>query len=151
VSKNLTTETKQLAKAYSVEFKDCGSGHIQLKGHGVLVNYWPESKRKTLYSPTLERRETNCLPWDAVRLCLSGAKPGMKPSKPKKNRANFSLKPVHTNPAKLKHFYTGDTPPWEGEGFEFNSAGDRLRHEAWILEQNAIALRVQANEMDEAA
>jgi len=39
---------KKLCKEGCVEFKDCGNGHIQLKGV-LLVNYYPDSKNKTSY------------------------------------------------------------------------------------------------------
>lgn len=151
---DLITDTKALAKAYSIEFKDCGNGHIQLRAHGNLINYWPNSKKKTLQSPTLGRSEKNVLPWDAIQMCLTEAKKGMRPMKKSdipKNRPAFDLKSVTTNPAGIKHLYTGKTPPWEGTGFEFNQPSDKLRHEAWSMEQKAISLRVDADEMDEAA
>jgi len=152
MSNDLIKETQQLAKSYAVDFKDCGNGHIQLRAHGVLVNYYPNSKQKSLYSPTLNRREKNCLPWDAIRLCQSGAKSNMKPKKPAKNRAQFSLDPVKTNPAKLKHFYAGEVPPWELPGeYSFNTDSDKLRHDAYLLEQQALLLREDANELDKAA
>ena len=147
-------ETKALAKAYSVEFKDCGNGHIQLSAHGNLVNYYPDSKKRTLYSPTLDRRENHVSPWDAVRLCLSEAKKGMRPMKKKdipKGQAQFSLKPVKANPAGLVHLYNGDAPPWEGSGFEFCAESDKLRHRARQLENGVIKLRAKADELDEAA
>lgn len=147
---NAIKETKDLAKAYSVDFKDLGAGHIQLSAHGVLVNYYPLSKRRTVYSPTLGRKETDCSPWDAVRLCLSEAAPGMKPKKPTKNRVQGSLKTKRTNPAGLKHLYQGDEPPWNGEEFSFGSESDEMRHGAWEKEQEAIQLRAKADELDEA-
>lgn len=152
--KDLIAETKSLAKAYNVDFKECASGHIQLRAHGNLVNYWPNSKNKTMHSPTLDRHEKHVLPWDAIKLCLSDAKPGMRPMKKRdvpKNKANFSLEPARTNPSRLKHFYDGTEPPWEGEGFEFIKPSDELRHQARSLESKAVMLRSEADELDEAA
>lgn len=148
--KDLVLETEQLAEAYSVKFKDCGNGHIQLSAHGNLMNYYPLSKRRSIYSPTLNRQETDCSPWDAVRLCLSEAKLGMKPKKPKKNRADFDLTPLATNPAGLKHFYKGKIMPWDDSlgNFEMGSESDVIRIEAYQLEENAVILRVKADEMD---
>lgn len=151
---NPITELKSLAEAHGIEFKDCENGHIQLTAHGNLFNYWPNSKKKTLYSPTLDLRENHVTPWDAIRLCMSKAKPGMRPKQNRdipKNKPSFELKAVNRNPAGLKHLYIGDIPPWEGAGFGFGSAGDELRHQAYQKTQEAIILRAQADEMDKAA
>lgn len=154
---DLIKETRDLAKAYSVTFKDCGNGHVQLTAHGNLINYWPNSKKKSVYSPTLDRRESHVLPWDAVKLCLSEAKKGMRVKKPtgktweQKKGPGFSLDNVTANPSGLKHFYSGYIPPWEGDGFEFESVSDELRYRANRLRSEAICLVAQANEMDKAA
>lgn len=150
---DLIEKTKRLAESHSVQFKDCGEGHIQLRAHGNLVNYYPLSKRRTLYSPTLNRRETNCTPWDAVRVCLSEAKKNMKPIPERKlprNTPQVNLKPVRTNPAGLKHFYDGDIPPWEesAEGFQPLAYSDALRLTAYRMEQNALMIRAKAEELD---
>ena len=147
-------DMEALCKAYAVDFKDCGNGHWQISGHGVLINYWPFSAKKTAHSPTTGRKETNCQPFDAVKMCLHEAKPGMRPMKKKdipKNRPAFSLKKIITNPAELKHLYSGEQPPWEGEGFEFLAESDRLRHKAWQFENGVIKLRAKADELDEVA
>ena len=155
MSENLIKETETLCKAYSLQFKDCGNGHVQISGHGLLVNYWPLSAKRTAHCPTTGRKESRCQPFDVVKMCLQDAKPGMRPMRKKdipKNKPAFSLKPAHTNPAGLKHFYNGDIPPWDVEGdFEFNTESDRLRHRAWEHEQGVIKLRAKADELDEAA
>ena len=151
---NPITELKSLSAAHGIEFKDCGKGHIQLSAHGNLINYWPNSKKKTLYSPTLDLRENHVTPWDAIRLCMSKAKPGMRPKRNRdipKNKPNFELKGVKRNPSGLKHLYSGDAAPWEGTGFEFGSASDELRHQAYQKTQEAILLQAQAKEMDKVA
>lgn len=155
MSQNYGKELESLCKAYSLTLKDCGNGHFQISGHGILVNYWPTSAKRTAHCPTTGRKETNCQPFDAIKMCLHDAKAGMRPMKKNaipKNKPAFSLKTVTTNPAGLKHFYEGETPPWELEGdFEFNAESDVLRHQAYGLEQQAVSLRADADEMDEAA
>lgn len=151
---NPLEETKRLAETHSIEFVDCGNGHVQLKGHGNLVNYYPLSKRKTLYSPTLDRRESNCSPWDAVRLCMSAAKKGMKPIKERdlpRNRPQVNLHPIKANPAGIKHFYEGDAPPWDESlgDFRLETFSDGVRISAYGLEQDALALRAEADRLDE--
>lgn len=148
-------DTMRLAQSYGLDAKDCGNGHVQISGHGNLVNYYPASKKRSLWCPTLNRRETNCTPWDAVKLCMTEAKPGMKPKAAKevKNVARVDLAPAKTNPADLKHFYEGETPPWDeslGE-FQVNAESDALRIRASRLDDEATALRAEANDMDEAA
>lgn len=145
-------DIQRLAESHGLTFKDCGNGHVQISGHGNLVNYYPFSKRRSLWSPTLNRRETNCTPWDAVRLCMNQAKQGMKPkAKPPRNRPEVDLTPVHTNPAGLRHFYKGDVPPWDESLGDFQLLGtDPIRAAAYELEQDAADLRLEAKLIDEA-
>ena len=134
MSKDPIHDTEQLCKAYALEFKDCGNGHVQLSGHGNLVNYWPLSKKRTAH-PKGGEPVRHCKPWDAVRLCLHGAKASLrvKGTSKIKNQANFDIKPYHTNPAGIKHFYEGKRPPWEGKGF-ICAADDLMRIVAHRLE-----------------
>lgn len=150
MSEDAIKDTEALAKAYGVEFKDCGDGHVQLRGHGHLVNYWPNSKKKTLHSPTLNRRENHCTPWDAVRLCMAEAKKGMRPKKPTTNPANFDIKPVHTEAA-VKHFYNGEIPPWDDSlgAFQVLTGSDAIRLEAWEMDRKAGEMRERADWLDD--
>lgn len=114
---DLLADVKGLAESHGLQFKDCGGGHVQLLGHGSLVNYWPLSKKRTAHRVSDSRRETSVTPWDAVRLCLGAAKAGMRPKAAKyakkKQRPDFDIRPIKTNPAGLAHFYSGNRPPWE--------------------------------------
>lgn len=129
-------QTESLAKANALEFKDHGNGHVQISGHGVLVNYYPLSKRRTAYNVSTGETIKDCGPWDAVKLCLTSAKNGMKPKKPSKREPDVKLEPVTTNPAGLKHFYKGDVPPWEHPTF-ISAHSDLMRMEAYQLREAA--------------
>jgi hypothetical protein len=148
------SETKSLAEAYGLQFTDCGNGHVQIKGHGNLVNYWPNSKARSLWSPTLNLRESHCTPWDAVSICLKGSKEGMKTEAAKavvkgKGRAQHSFKKVSTNPAGVKNFYEGETPPWD-EKFTtlITSQSDRIRRVAHNAKCRYERLMTKALEME---
>lgn len=146
-------ETRRLAESHGLEFKDCGQGHVQIKGHGNVVNYWPLSKKQTVHAPTLKRRERHCKPWDAVKLCMANAQPNMKPkAKPSKNGPDRSaLKNKRTNPANLRHFHADmDVPPWDeslGE-FSYLTNSDRLRAKAYQVKMEAYGLAAHADAMD---
>lgn len=43
------SQLRKLAKASGLTVKECGNGHVQIMGGPVLVNYWPDSKRRTVY------------------------------------------------------------------------------------------------------
>lgn len=147
-------EVESLCKAYSLSFKDCGNGHLQISGHGVLVNYWPDSAKRTIHCPQTGRRERNCEPFDAIKICLHDAKSGTRPMRKKdipKNRPAFSLKTVKTNPAGLRDFYSGSRSPWELDGdFEFCSEADALLHGSYQMAQRAILKRAELAELEEA-
>ena len=142
---DLVQETKMLAEAHGLIFKDCGNGHVQLSNHGVLLNYWPNSKGRTAHIPQTGQKQSNCSPWDAVSLCLNAAKPGMRPDvirkkKLPKNKPKVNLGSTKTNPAGIKHLYSGETPPWEFKDFMM-AHSDRLRI-------RALRLKEKANQLD---
>ena len=60
-----------LCVAQGLEFRDCGKGHVQVIRPGVLVNYWPESKRRIAYVDGGESIKY-CTPQDVTDICLSG-------------------------------------------------------------------------------
>jgi len=133
---NEIDKTRLLAETHALKFKDCGGGHVQISGHGILVNYWPLSKKKTVLCKDGEKH-THCSPWDAVQLCLVKAKRGMKPKKPSTNGpVEELLKPARTNPAGLKHLYSGKIPPWEFPTF-IRAYSDQLRIDAHRLREQA--------------
>ena len=147
-------EVKRLCESYALDFKDCGNGHVQVSGHGNLVNYWPDSKSRTAHSPTLNRKETQCTPWDVIQLCKSEAKKGMRPKIANeiksKGRAQFSLKPITTT-GYPKHLYRGELEPWDESHGEFKhlKPSDDLRLEAWQLNQQSAQVKAKADLMDE--
>lgn len=134
------TNTEALAKSHALEFADHGGGHVQIKGHGVLVNYWPDSKNRTAYvvgGPTVK----HCNPYDAIRLCLTSGKTTLKPkAKPSNRGPDFDVRPHHANPAGIKHFYDGDKPPWEYPAM--------IRCESDNIRIRAMHLRDEADAMD---
>lgn len=136
-------EVKAMAVAHGLEFKDCGEGHLQIKGHGALVNYYPESKRQTAFRQHPGKKKASipyATPWDAVSLCLDGAHGEVKPKRKRsKNGPDFNVKPVRTNPAGIRHFYQGETPPWEFPTF-ICSASDKMRITATRLRDRADAM-----------
>lgn len=149
---DLIEQTRLLAESHALKFEDLGGGHVQVSGHGVLVNYWPNSKARTVYNQTTGERVKRCQPWDAIKLCLGSAKSGIKPKSAskiqKKQKPQGSLEPVKSNPAGFQNFYDGEQPPWEKEGPLIMCQSDRLRAAAYRAESRAAALRHQADEMD---
>jgi hypothetical protein len=138
MSKNID-QTRMLAESHALEFKDHGGGHVQISGHGVQVNYWPDSKSLTAHivgGDTIK----HCRPFDAVKLCMTKGKLKVKKKHVSKNGPDFSLKPIRTNSAGIVHFYSGSTPPWE-----FNTM---IRCESDNIRLESMALLDKANAMD---
>ena len=131
---NKLLEIQRLAEANALKFKDCGNGHIQISGHGTMVNYWPESKKRTAHCNG--NTAPNCSAWDAVRLCLTNAKSVMKPKKTTKNPPQVTLEPMTGNAAGIRHFYDGEKPPWEYPTM-IQAHSDMLRIEAYQLQGEA--------------
>lgn len=139
---DITQQTKMLAESHALDFKDHGNGHVQISGHGMLVNYWPESKNRTAQISGGETVK-HCSPFDAVKLCMAQDRVVLKPGKkPSVNGPDFDLKPITTNPAGIKHFYDGSRPPWDFDGLvlcepdRLRIQASRLLDEAMIMEAN---------------
>lgn len=150
-----TQDCKTLAKAYNVEFKDFGNGHVQFSGRGVVVSYWPFSKKRTVHCLSNGRKEFHCSPYDAIRICLQGNSGGGLKTKAKitKNPPQVRLEPIKTNPAGLKHFYDGDVPPWD-KSLEYKhvmTESDAVRMQAYQIQSRCEAARWVADEMDRVA
>lgn len=149
--------TKRMAESHGLDFTDCGGGHVQIRGNGVLANYYPQSRRRTAYSPDTGERLTNCTPYNACKMAMKGAGKAsdVRPKAHRKPRKNGppedDIKPVRTNPAGLCHVYDGDVPPWDESlgPFRFETDSDRMRYEAWRKEDEATAMRAHADELDE--
>ena len=140
------TEVQKLAEANALKFKDCGNGHVQISNHGVLVNYWPESAKRTVHVAGGESQK-HCSPWDAVRLCLLSGKPGLKPKNKRitKNRPQVDLTDMKTNPANIRNFYDGKLPPWEHQTF-IACEPDNIRICAYNLICEAEAMEFIGND-----
>ena len=108
------SKLETMAESYGLTFKELANGHVQLSNHGVLVNYWPLSKNRTCHIQG-KHPVKHCSHYDAVKLCMQSGKVGLKPKKEAitKNGTGFSLNPVHSNLAGIKHLYEGEKPPWE--------------------------------------
>ena len=146
-------DIEALASAHGLDVKNNSNGHIQISGRGVLVNYYPFSKKRTVWCKD-GRRATDCTAWDAVRMCLTGDNKQLRPTKkPPKTRPEIDLQPAVTNPAGVQHFYSGEVPPWDEslEWLSANTYSDSVRLSAYRLEMDALELRVEANELDEVA
>lgn len=147
------SETRRLAESHGLDFRDCGEGHIQIRGNGLVVNYWPMARKQTVYCPELGRRETGCTPWNAVKMCMAGGKRDLRPKAhkkpPKRGPSPKDTKTKHSNPAGLCHFYGGDVPPWDDSLGEFRYIGtDVMRAHALDLERQAQLERAQADWVD---
>lgn len=147
-------DLKSLCSSYGIELRQCSDTHYQLIAHGKVVNYYPTARRKTVY---MKNRGTihNCTVTDAVKLLLSdGNTESLKPkflrTKQKEGKDLVTLedkKGKKTNPAGIKHFYSGLKPPWEFE-VDITSASDLLRIEAYKLLSKAQSLQYEADSMD---
>lgn len=132
-------DLKRMAESYGLEFSDKGNGHIQLSNHGFMVNYWPESKKQTVHAGG--KTHTRCSNYDAVKICLDGAKIGAKPDKSRirKNPATGDFKPKVSENPRPQHLYSGDKPPWEYPSM-IRCWSDIWRSEAHELQQKAANL-----------
>lgn len=140
MSRNIQN-TQALAESHGLEFIEHDGGHVQIKGHGVLVNYWPDSKNRTAHvhgGQTLK----HCNPYDAVKLCMTGGKTTLKPKKAiTESGPEIDLRPFTTNLAGVRHFYDGDKPPWEYPS-KIMCESDNIRVRALMLRNVADAMDV---------
>lgn len=148
---DLIESTQRMAESHGLEFRDCGGGHVQVRGNGVLVNYWPISKRQTAHCPETGESVSNCTPYNAIKLAMKGR--SGSPPRPKAHREPSKkgplardIEPKVTNSSGLVHFHDGDMPPWDESLGEFRFYGcDGMRHHAWQLEQTARKERADAD------
>ena len=138
--KDTIQELKRMAESYGLEFANKGNGHIQLSNHGFLVNYWPNSRKRTVYTSEGEKHAF-CSNYDAIKICLKEAKVGAKPVKRKikENPAEHDFKPKASKKPKAKHLYSGEKPPWEYPSM-IQCWSDIWRSEAYELQQRAANL-----------
>lgn len=133
--------TKALAESHGLKFIDRGNGHVQIQGHGVMVNYWPSSKKRTAHRTGFAPVQ-NCTPWDAVKMAITnGATISLKPAiakkvaKQPKGPQGFGAVYV-SNGAGVRHLYNGKRPPWEFASMVM-SEPDRIRVDAYLAHARA--------------
>jgi len=147
---DLLHEIEALAVLAGVTVKDCGNGHIQLRLGKNLVNYYPNSPRKTAYNATTGERCHHYSPGQAIALCGSTTpRPPRVPKEPVESAVSEEWQTLTTNPAGIKNLYQGETPPWEFDTF-ICSQPDRLRIAAYKMRRKADGLEQAAAAMDPA-
>lgn len=144
-------QLKTLCQQYSLTLKECSDNHVQVSGHGVLVNYWPTSKRRTAHRVGSDPVK-DCQPFDVIKLAMAkGAEVSLRPKAAKeivKQKAPPDKSPpMRMNTAGVVNFYSGDIPPWEFKTM-ISSESDNIRVEAWHLENQVIAMRARADDME---
>lgn len=157
MSEDQVETTRRMAESHGLEFSDCGGGHVQIKGNGVLVNYYPVSRKRTAYCPDTGERLTNCTPYNACKIAMrgKGQASDLRPKAHRKPRKNGppekDTKPATTNPTGIRHFYDGDVPPWDESlgPFQFEADSDRMRYQALRKEDEAVAMRAKADQLDQ--
>jgi len=66
-----TLESLQIAaKPHGLQVKECGAGHIQIHGKGLLVNYYPGAKKQSAYVAGTTRRFNHVSPAKAIQMAL---------------------------------------------------------------------------------
>ena len=106
------TELENMCRSYALKYEDKGNGHIQISGHGCMVNYYPLSKRRTVYCNGVTTKD--CSFFDAIKICQQNGATNIKVKNKNisKSVARGSFKTQKTESV-VKHLYSGDTPPWE--------------------------------------
>lgn len=66
--KNLIKKLKSLAERNGIKFIEKANGHIQLQGQ-LLVNYYPFSKKKSVYIAGTKQKILNVTPERAIEMC----------------------------------------------------------------------------------
>ena len=69
------------AVAKGLRVADLGCGHFQIIGGTVLVNYWPNSKRRTAYVDGERGGKSGVSPQQAVEMALRGKPVKSQPTK----------------------------------------------------------------------
>jgi hypothetical protein len=147
-------QIKTLCAQYALTFKEPSPGHVQVSGHGVLVNYWPTSKRRTAHRIGSDPVPF-CEPFDVIKLAMAkGEAVSLRPKAAKhieKQKAPPPKSPPkRSGNAGVVNLYSGEIPPWEFKSF-VSSASDNLRMDAWALENQAMMLRAEAFDMEQPA
>lgn len=68
---NMLTRLAKIAEPHGLTVKDCGNGHLQIIGGPLLVNYYPDSNRRSAYIAGTTRCYEHITPELAVSMCLN--------------------------------------------------------------------------------
>ena len=77
-------ELRSLASKVGATVRDCGGGHVQIKG-ALLVNYYPDSRRRTVYIDSTKQGIKNCTPARAVEIAVRGPENGVGKTRRRSN------------------------------------------------------------------
>lgn len=77
-------ELEKLCEQRKVKLVDKGNGHLQLQGP-LLVNYYPNSKKRSAYVAGSVKAATHVSPQQAVAMCFKPPKPQGKIAQRKKS------------------------------------------------------------------
>lgn len=64
-------QLESAAKAKGITIVDRGNGHLQLTGGPLLVNYYPESKKRTAYVAGTTKKTVGVDPEKAIAMCFA--------------------------------------------------------------------------------
>jgi 5-methylcytosine-specific restriction endonuclease McrA len=92
---------EKLAVLNNVDIENKGNGHFHIKGE-VLVNYWPNSKKKSAYIAGTTQRFTNINPDQAFKMALNPNT--LKTNKLRKERRKNNYKKPKQRMHKKKPF-----------------------------------------------
>jgi hypothetical protein len=75
-------ELFDLGAQYGIRVWEVSGGHFKVQdGQGQIVNYWPNSKKRTMHIQDTKWSREQCEPMDALRLAALGSE-GMKRQAP---------------------------------------------------------------------
>lgn len=69
-SRNIETDLRDAASDAGATVKDCGGGHYQIRGR-LLVNYWPESKKRSAHVAGTTHGKHHVSPTEAVQMAFT--------------------------------------------------------------------------------
>ncbi len=88
---NETEQIRALAAEHGLEVREPTAGHVQLLGRGMLVNWYPTSKRRTAYCAGAHAGRPYCTAQDVLALAL-GVAPEASPKRARRNSSRMKKK-----------------------------------------------------------
>lgn len=85
---NETEQIRALAAEHGLEVREPTAGHVQLLGRGMLVNWYPTSKRRTAYCAGAHAGRPYCTARDVIELAL-GQAPEASQKRAKRNSSRM--------------------------------------------------------------